>query len=137
MKTKTEIKPKKLKKEEKPKEKEIKPCLPDKRAEGDNFAIIETGGKQYLVRPGDKLRVERITKLGEETAISFDKVLLMSKDGEVSIGQPYIQGAKITAEWLDEKKGKKVTMMRYKSKTRRHRKKGHRQIYTSVAIGEF
>lgn len=133
MKTKTEIKPQKpkkigLKKEEKPKE--IKP-------EGDNFAVIETGGKQYLVKPGDKLRVERIAKLGEETAISFDKVLLMSKDSEVSIGQPYIQDAKITAEWLSEAKGKKITMVRYKSKTRRHRKKGHRQIYTSVAIGEF
>ena len=130
MKTKAEIKFEKLKKEEKPKEKEIKP-------EGDKFAIIETGGKQYLVKPGDKLRVERIAKSGEETSISFDKVLLMSKGDEVSIGQPYIQDAKITAEWLNEKKGKKVTMMRYKSKTRRHRKKGHRQTYTSVAIGEF
>lgn len=133
MKTKAETKsekPKKpgLKKEAKPKE--IK-------TESDKFAIIETGGKQYLVKPGDKLRVERLAKSGEETAISFDKVLLMFKSGEVSIGEPYLQNAKITAEWFNEKKGKKITMMRYKPKTRRHRKKGHRQIYTSVAIGEF
>lgn len=128
MKAKTETRLKRPKKEAKPKE--IK-------TESDKFAVIETGGKQYLVKPGDRLKVERLAKSGEETVVSFDKVLLMSGDGEVSIGQPYIQDAKIGAEWLGEKKGKKITMMRYKSKTRRHRKKGHRQIYTSVAIGEF
>jgi len=103
----------------------------------DKFAVIETGGKQYLVRPGGKLKVERIKKPEKGNALAFEKVLLVAKGEKVEVGAPYLSGLKVKAEWLAEKRAKKVTNVRYKSKTRQSRKQGHRQIYTEILIADF
>lgn len=95
------------------------------------FAIIKTGGKQYKVSEGDILSVEKIeSKDGE---VVFDQVLLVV-NGEVKVGKPLVSGAKVSAKVLEEGKGKKKMVFRYKSKTRQHKKKGHRQPFTKVQI---
>lgn len=98
----------------------------------DAFAIIQTGGKQYKVARGTKLRVEKLN-VQSGTAV-FDKVLLRSEGGRVEIGAPYIAGAKIEANVLGAVRGDKKIVFRYHSKTRQRKKKGHRQNYTEVEI---
>ena len=95
------------------------------------FAVIKTGGKQYKVAEGDVLTVEKLEHDGEE--VVFEQVLLMV-NGEVKVGKPTVPGAKVTAKILEEGKGKKKMVFRYKSKTRQHKKKGHRQPFTKVQI---
>ena len=99
-----------------------------------NFAVIQTGGKQYIVKPGQQLRVEKIEKPKRGKTITFDKVLLRAGEKKVEIGTPFVKGAKVTAEWVEEGRAKKVTILRYHSKTRYRKKKGHRQPYTKVLI---
>lgn len=95
------------------------------------FAVIKTGGKQYKVAEGDVLRVEKLeTKDGE---VVFDNVLLVI-NGEVKLGKPVVSGAKVTAKVLEEGKGDKKMVFKFKSKTRQHKKKGHRQPYTKIQI---
>ncbi len=101
------------------------------------FAVIETGGKQYLVKPGDKIRIEKIEKPADSSVIYFDKVLLIAAEAEIKLGNPYIKDAKIAGEWMKEGKGKKITHLRYHSKTRYTKKSGHRQIFNEIQIGEF
>jgi large subunit ribosomal protein L21 len=97
------------------------------------LAVILTGGKQYLVVPGQKLRIEKLeTKEGED--VVFDKVLLIEKSNKIEIGTPYIEGAKVTAKLVGQGKGKKVIIFKYKAKKRYHNKKGHRQPFTEVEI---
>jgi len=97
-------------------------------------AVIKTGGKQYLVEEGDKIKIEKIEKkLGEE--IIFDQVLLLKKNtGEVKIGQPILAGAKVIGKVLTQGKGEKIIVLKYKPKRRYRIKKGHRQRYTEVEI---
>ena len=97
------------------------------------FAVIRTGGKQYLVSPGQKLKVEKLNA-PEESEIVFDEVLLRADDGNVTIGQPLVQDAKVTAKVLKQGRAKKVIVFRYHSKTRYRKKKGHRQPYSEVEI---
>ncbi|MGC9049097.1 MAG: 50S ribosomal protein L21 [Patescibacteria group bacterium] len=102
------------------------------------FAIIKTGGKQYLVKKGDVLFVEKLAgKVGEK--IDFDQILLIGeeKDGELKIGQPLVKGAKVKAEILEQSKGPKIKVIKFKRKVRYHRKKGHRQPLTKVKILEI
>ena len=96
------------------------------------FSIIQTGGKQYRVSVGDKIKVE---KLNPDSAgqVVFDKVLLVAAD-DVKIGAPYIEGAKVEAKILRQGRDKKKIVFKYKSKTRRRKKKGHRQRFTEVQI---
>lgn len=98
------------------------------------LAVIQTGGKQYIVKPGDILKVEKIktAKAGEE--IEFDKVLLIADEKTVQIGEPFIEGAKISAKIEEEGKGKKITILKYKNKTRYRIKKGHRQPFMKISI---
>ncbi len=97
------------------------------------FAVIETGGKQYRVAAGDKLKVEKLSAKDGES-FSFDKVLL-SADGEsVEIGTPFVQGAKVEARILRQARDKKKIIFKYHSKTRFRKKKGHRQPFTEVEI---
>lgn len=101
------------------------------------FAIIKTGGKQYKVAEGDVLSVEKISSdKRQETSdkVIFDKVLLWANDKDIKIGKPLVSGAKVEAKVVEEGKGKKKMVFRYKSKTRRRKKKGHRQLYTKVQI---
>lgn len=95
------------------------------------FAVIKTGGKQYKVQEGDILTVEKLIEKDGE--VVFEDVLLVV-NGEVKIGRPLVAGAKVEAKILEEGKGKKKMVFRYKSKTRQHKKKGHRQPYTKVQI---
>ncbi len=94
-------------------------------------AVITTGGKQYIVSKGDVIDIELIK---EKDTVSF-KPLLIYGDGEPKIGQPVIEGAKVTAKILeDEVKGDKVTAIRFKAKKRVHKTKGHRQKFTRIEI---
>ena len=95
------------------------------------FAIIETGGKQYLVSPNDKIRVEKLAATGEE--VVFDKVLLVS-DKDTKIGNPFVNGAKVTAKVLKQGRERKLRIFKYKAKVRYRRRIGHRQEFTEIEI---
>ena len=95
------------------------------------FAVIKTGGKQYKVAEGDILRVEKLES--QDGNVVFDDVLLVV-NGEVKLGKPVVSGAKVTAKVLEEGKGEKKIVFKFKSKTRQHKKKGHRQLYTKIQI---
>lgn len=98
------------------------------------FAIIETGGKQYRVEAGVLLRVEKLINAAEGKKTVFDKVLLVSEDGQVQVGTPYITGATVECAFSETAKAKKITVIRYKQKSRYFKKKGHRQPYTAVKV---
>ncbi len=97
------------------------------------FAVIKTGGKQYLVSPGDKIKIEKINKEEGEEVI-FDNVLLLEKQRKLEIGTPKVKGAKVIGKVLKQEKGKKVIIFKYKPKKRYKVKKGHRQPFTEVEI---
>ena len=97
------------------------------------YAIIETGGKQYRVQEGDTLFVEKLDVNAGET-YEFDKVLAVSKDNSLSIGTPVVEGAKVSAEVVENGKGKKVIVYKYKAKKDYRKKQGHRQPYTKIVI---
>lgn len=97
------------------------------------LAVIKTGGKQYIVAPGQKIKIEKInSEQGEE--FSFDQVLLVEKNKKVEIGSPFVAGAKVVAKVLRQDKADKVIAFKYRSKTRRKTKKGFRQPFTEVEI---
>jgi len=97
------------------------------------LAVIKTGGKQYLVSPGQKIKIEKLdAKEGKE--ITFSEVLLLEKGKKVEIGTPFVKGVKVTGKVLSQGKGKKVIVFKYKAKTRYKVKKGHRQPFTEVEI---
>ncbi len=98
------------------------------------FAIIETGGKQYMVSVGDVLEVELLGDLKEGDKVEFDKVLMVDNGSDTTIGDPYIKGAKVKATYHGLKKGPKITIVRYQQKSNRDRKIGHRQKYSKVKI---
>ena len=96
------------------------------------FAVIKTGGKQYKVAEGDVLTLE---KLEHQTGkIVFDQVLLWANSKDIKIGKPLVAGAKVEAKVLEDGKGDKKMVFRFKSKTRHKTKKCHRQPYTKVQI---
>ncbi len=102
------------------------------------FAVIATGGKQYVISEGDVLTVEKLKgepKEGE--SITFDKVLLVDDGKETTLGTPYIKGAKVTATLSETGKAPKVTVIKFKSKSRYFKKKGHRQPYAKVQISSI
>jgi len=97
------------------------------------LAVIETGGKQYKVAVGDKLNIEKLeNEVGSD--VVFDKVLLVADGESVEVGAPYLKGVKVEAKLLDTYKDKKKIVFKYHSKTRRRKKKGHRQQMTEVEI---
>ena len=99
----------------------------------NQFAVIETGGKQYKVSPGCKIKVEKlVTKEGEDFV--FDKVLLVSDGKELKIGKPYLEGSRVEAKVLGQGRARKIIVFRYHSKTRYRKKKGHRQPFTEVEV---
>ncbi len=99
------------------------------------FAVIKTGGKQYIVTPNQKLRIEKLSAQGED--VEFSEVLLVENNGKVEVGTPFISGAKVLAKITKQDRAKKVTVLKYKSKTRYQIKKGHRQPYTEVQITDI
>lgn len=97
------------------------------------LAVIKTGGKQYKVSPGDKIKIEKLeTKEGE--IINFSEILLIEKNKKIEIGTPFIKDAKVEAKVLEQGKGEKITIYKYKPKKRYHKKMGHRQPYTEIEI---
>lgn len=97
------------------------------------LAVIRTGGKQYLVSPGQKIKIEKIdVKEGKE--ITFKEVLLLEKQKKLEIGTPLVKGAKVIGKVVSHGKGKKIIVFKYKPKTRYKVKKGHRQLFTEVEI---
>lgn len=100
----------------------------------NTFSIIETGGKQYKVAPGDTLQIEKLSVAEPGSTVVFEHVLLRSDGDAVSVGAPYVSGATVTAEVLGAIRGEKKIIFRYHSKTRYRKKKGHRQPYTKIKI---
>lgn len=97
-------------------------------------AVIKTGGKQYVVKPGDIIDIEKISgEPGEE--VNFEEVLLVSADGEdVKVGSPVVESAKVEGRIIRQKKGEKIVVFKFKRRKGYRRKAGHRQSLTSVEI---
>lgn len=100
------------------------------------YAIIKTGGKQYKVSEGDLVRVEKLA-YGVGETVDFDQVLLVSNDGELKVGSPIVEGAKVSATVEDQNKDKKIVVYKYKPKKQYRKKHGHRQPYTLVKINSI
>ena len=101
-----------------------------------DYAVFKTGGKQYRVQPGDTLDVELLPNEIDSIA-EFDQVLALSDGGEVTIGAPLVDGAKITAQVLAHYKDRKLMVFKIKAKNRYRRKRGHRQTYTRLRIQDI
>jgi large subunit ribosomal protein L21 len=97
------------------------------------YAVIATGGKQYRVSEGDVVFVEKLAGDIDDEVV-FSDVLTVVQDGDVKIGAPYLEGAKVTAKVVKQGKEKKILVYKYKSKANYRRKQGHRQPYTKVSI---
>ena len=103
---------------------------------GKIYALIETGGKQYKVAPGQVIQVERLS-VEQGGTVELDRVLLVADEEKVVVGRPLVEGAKVIAEALGEEKGDKVIVFKYKPKVRYRKKRGHRQLYTRLAIKDI
>ena len=97
------------------------------------YAIIKTGGKQYRVQEGDNIFVEKLNA-DVDSNVVFDQALAVVNDGDVKVGTPVVEGAKVTAKVLAQGKEKKVLVFKYKAKSNYRRRQGHRQPFTKVTI---
>jgi large subunit ribosomal protein L21 len=100
------------------------------------YAIIETGGKQYRVNPGQTIDVERLD-VAEGDTVELDKVLLIGDGDRVTVGKPTVDGAKVVATAKGAGKGEKVIVFKYKPKVRYRKKTGHRQFHTRLVIDKI
>ncbi len=100
------------------------------------YAVIKTGGKQHKVAEGEILRVEKL-KASEGEPVDITDVLLIEKDGEVTLGSPFIEGAKVTAKILRHGKEDKVTIIKMKRRKDYRKKQGHRQNYSEIQIEQI
>jgi large subunit ribosomal protein L21 len=101
-----------------------------------SYAVVETGGKQYRVAPGDIIDVESLPS-EKGAAVTLDRVLLVGSEDGVVVGNPTVAGASVLAEVVTHDRGKKIIVFKYKNKTRYRRKTGHRQAYTRLHIQEI
>lgn len=98
-----------------------------------NYAIIETGGKQYRVQEGGVIYVEKLNaEVGQ--SVSFDNVLAVSKNDTLTVGAPMVQGAKVVGQVVEHGKEKKILVFKYKAKSNYRKRYGHRQPFTKVTI---
>lgn len=96
------------------------------------YAVIRTGGKQYRVSEGDRLRVEKLPgDVGSK--VELDEVLMLGGD-KVSVGKPLVEGAKVSAEIVGQDRAKKLVIFKFRRRKNHRRKKGHRQYYTELKI---
>ena len=110
----------------------VKKTAPKK---SDDFAVIETGGKQYTVAVGDSVKIEKIKGDHKEgDAVKFENVLLVDNGKDTTIGDPYIKGASVSATIEEIGRSRKVDVVKYKSKSRYFKRKGHRQPFFKVQI---
>jgi len=98
------------------------------------LAVIETGGKQYTVKEGDTIKIEKLDDVSVGDSIDFDQVLLVADGDKVTIGDPIVKGQKVSGILKEAGKGKKIRVVRFRSKSRYHRTYGHRQMFMSVEI---
>lgn len=114
------------------------PKAAPKRAKKENdgtFAVFATGGKQYLVSPGEKLKIEILKgEYKEGDTLSFDNVLLSGSASDAKLGDPFIKGGAVTATLVKIGRHKKVDVVKYKQKSRYFKKNGHRQPYFEIEI---
>jgi large subunit ribosomal protein L21 len=101
-----------------------------------NYAIVEIGGAQHRVSPGDRILVQRV-QAGGDGKLALDRVLLIQSGDGVMVGDPYVSGATVAATVLGETKDRKVIVFKKKRRKQYRRTRGHRQIYTSLQIGEI
>ena len=100
------------------------------------YAVIKTGGKQYRVAEGDVLNVEKLNaEAGSE--VGFDEALTVVNDADVKIGQPVVEGVKGTAKVVEQGKGEKILVFKYKAKSNYRKRQGHRQPFTKVEISKI
>ena len=100
------------------------------------YAIVESGGRQYRAEVGHTFSVEKLPyEVGEQ--IEMDNVLLVADDGDVNIGRPYLEGASVKATVVEQYKGKKIFVWKYRPRKRYRRRQGHRQQYTRLRIDEI
>ena len=97
------------------------------------YAIVETGGKQYRVEPGDIIMVERLPG-SKDDEVLFDKVLFVSDKEKIELGHPFIKDAKVKGKILNQGRSKKVVVFKFRRRKRYHKKRGHRQYLTTVKI---
>jgi large subunit ribosomal protein L21 len=97
------------------------------------YAVVETGGKQYQVRQGDLIDVEKVPQEVGST-VELDQVLLLSREGQVTAGRPLVPGARVLAQVEEQLRGPKIIVFKYKAKTHYRKKQGHRQSYTRLRI---
>lgn len=97
------------------------------------YAIIETGGKQHRVKPGEILKVEKI-EVATGASVDFDKVLLVSDGQNVKIGAPYVAGSKVTAEVVEQGRHDKIKIIKFRRRKHHMKQMGHRQWYTAIKI---
>jgi len=100
------------------------------------YALIETSGRQFKVSPGQTITVDKIP-VADGSQIDLDKVLLISDEGKITSGRPFIEGAKVTATVVSAGVGKKVVVFKFKAKTRYRKKMGHRQLFTKITIKDI
>ena len=100
------------------------------------YAVIKTGGKQHKVAEGEILKVEKL-KASEGEPVDITDVLLVEKDGEVTLGSPFIEGAKVTAKILRHGKEDKLTIIKMKRRKDYRKKQGHRQNYSEIQIEQI
>lgn len=97
------------------------------------YAVIVSGGKQHRVKEGETLKLEKIEAATDET-IEFDQVLMVGEGAEAKVGAPYVEGAKVTAQVVDQGRHKKVKILKFKRRKHHMKRAGHRQWYTEVKI---
>src|SRR5690606_17460754 len=95
------------------------------------YAVIQTGGKQYRVEEGATLKIEKL-ELGTGDSVEFDKVLMVQSGDAVKVGQPYVEGGKVTATVLSQGRHKKVKIIKFRRRKHHMKQMGHRQYYTEV-----
>ncbi len=100
------------------------------------YAVIESGGKQHRVEPGEVLRLEKLDTPAGET-VDFDHVLMIGEGSEVKIGAPYVDGGKVTAEVVSHGRGDKIRIIKMKRRKHYRRQAGHRQWFTEIRIKEI
>ena len=97
------------------------------------YAVIKTGGKQYRVEEGDVLRIEKL-EIGTGEPVEFDQVLLVADGDKVTVGQPLVDGAKVTAEVVEQGRHKKIRIVKFRRRKHYRKQQGHRQWFTEVKI---
>jgi len=101
------------------------------------YAVIETGGKQYRVEPGDVLDVERLANFGENDSVELDRVLLVGDDDGVRVGTPVVEGVTVKASLVQEVRGPKIRIFKYKRRKGYRRTTGHRQSLHRIRIDDI